>query len=343
VYAFAAAVGTVAALVALPAPAAEPSELLAFTRNERVYFINPQDGSGLVRAPLPRVPSWSSDGRKLAYYIHENQARLYVANGDGTKRRSIFRRRYYCLEPEWSPDARKIVFVSDCDFDFMEVHVINADGTRHKNLTPKRWAADPEWAPDGRSILYTNMRPRFDFRRRPAPAPILYAIDPNGRTRRPIKGKFPFPFASRLGIGPGTRWSRDGKRIFFIAEDGLALSVINRNGTGFRRLTPPDITVGDFELSPDGRLIAVVGAIIRPRGARDIYIVNSDGTGFRRLTDARGHDMSPTWSPDSRKIAFQSLRDGNWEIYVMNADGTDQRNLTRSPSQDESPVWRPRK
>jgi Tol biopolymer transport system component len=53
--------------------------------------------------------------------------------------------------------------------------------------------------------------------------------------------------------------------------------------------------------------------------------------------------MSPTWSPDSQRIAFASLRDGNWEIYVMNADGSEQRNITKSPAQDESPVWRPRK
>ena len=40
--------------------------------------------------------------------------------------------------------------------------------------------------------------------------------------------------------------------------------------------------------------------------------------------------QTPAWSPDGRKIAFVSRRDGNSEIYVMNADGSAQENLTRT-------------
>jgi Tol biopolymer transport system component len=56
--------------------------------------------------------------------------------------------------------------------------------------------------------------------------------------------------------------------------------------------------------------------------------MNADGSGQRRLTQ-RG--AQPLWSPDGRRIAFVSKRDGNAEIYVMNADGSVQRNMTRSP------------
>lgn len=318
-----------------PAAGAQTSELLAFTRNERVYFVNPDDRNELRRAPLPELPSWTPDGRRLAFWVYERRGvrRLYVATGDGTRRRQVHRGNYYyCLNPVWSPNGRKIAFTTDCDFDFMEVHVLNADGTGHKNLTPRRYAADPAWSPDGRWILYSNMRNYFAAKR----SLVLYLVDPSGRKRRPIRGTYPAPFPSRLGIGPGTEWSRDGRRIFFLAD---GLGVINRDGSGFRKLTPAGMTVGDFELSPDGREIAVVGAT---GGAREIYVVNTDGTDFRRLTENRAHDMSPTWSPDSQRIAFASLRDGNWEIYVMNADGSEQRNVTKSPAQDESPVWRPR-
>ena len=41
------------------------------------------------------------------------------------------------------------------------------------------------------------------------------------------------------------------------------------------------------------------------------------------------------------KIAFQTLRDGNYEIYVMNVDGTGQTNLTNNPSHDITPDWSP--
>lgn len=41
------------------------------------------------------------------------------------------------------------------------------------------------------------------------------------------------------------------------------------------------------------------------------------------------------------RIAFSSLRDGNWEIYTMNADGTDQRRITSNSTDDYWPAWSP--
>lgn len=52
-------------------------------------------------------------------------------------------------------------------------------------------------------------------------------------------------------------------------------------------------------------------------------------------------DGSPSWSPDGRRIAFYSERDGNAEIYVMNADGSDVRRLTTSAADEGYPGWSP--
>ena len=69
--------------------------------------------------------------------------------------------------------------------------------------------------------------------------------------------------------------------------------------------------------------------------------MNADGSGQRNLTRHSGHDSAPAWSPDGRKIAFTTKRDGNFEVYVMNADGSGQRNVTRNPAPDRAPVWSP--
>jgi Tol biopolymer transport system component len=50
---------------------------------------------------------------------------------------------------------------------------------------------------------------------------------------------------------------------------------------------------------------------------------------------------NPSWSPDGRRIAFASDRDGNREIYVMNADGSGQINLTNNPADDWGSSWSP--
>ena len=77
-------------------------------------------------------------------------------------------------------------------------------------------------------------------------------------------------------------------------------------------------------------------------GYGDIWIMNSDGSRHRRLTDSPGSDMVLSWSPDGRRIAWQSRKVGSpWEIWVMNADGSEQTNVTQNESIDRNPSWSP--
>ena len=51
--------------------------------------------------------------------------------------------------------------------------------------------------------------------------------------------------------------------------------------------------------------------------AYEIYVMDNDGGNQRNLTNNPADDRSPSWSPDGKRIAFTSDRDGNREIYVM--------------------------
>ena len=76
-------------------------------------------------------------------------------------------------------------------------------------------------------------------------------------------------------------------------------------------------------------------------GNAEIYAMNADGSGLTRLTNNSAGDSHPDWSPDGRKIAFASTRDGGEnDIYVMNADGSGVERITTDNSSG-SPSWSP--
>ena len=62
----------------------------------------------------------------------------------------------------------------------------------------------------------------------------------------------------------------------------------------------------------------------------EIYSMDPDGLEQTRLTSNPKGDYFPAVSPDGKKIAFMSDRDGNYEMYVMNANGSDQRHLSKN-------------
>jgi TolB protein len=94
--------------------------------------------------------------------------------------------------------------------------------------------------------------------------------------------------------------------------------------------------------APKGRIAYM--AITNDMGMfsdRDIFTVGVDGSAPRQLTAASGFNYAPDWSPDGRRIAFTSNRDGNPNLYVMNADGSGQVALTTDPLDDSAPKFSP--
>jgi WD40-like Beta Propeller Repeat len=110
-------------------------------------------------------------------------------------------------------------------------------------------------------------------------------------------------------------------------------------------------------------LLGEIGSSERPRPSRPerrwvfaaiaaailiggLLVTPAFGIGGRLLdliqsAPARPEARTPVWSPDGRRIAFTSRRDGNWEVYVVNADGSGQRRLTRNAAGDFAPTWSP--
>ena len=126
-------------------------------------------------------------------------------------------------------------------------------------------------------------------------------------------------------------WSNDGKSILYQSNrtGKWQLYVINRDGTGDRRVTNDEFNNYMADWSPDNNRIAFVSD---RTGNEEIFVMNSDGSDLRNLTNNPARDIHPYWTPDGSLIYFNSTRTGanTLSIFTMTASGTGAKKVSTS-------------
>ncbi len=239
---------------------------------------------------------------------------IYVMDADGENQIRLTRNPEEDKMPSWSPDGKKIAFVSMRNTGRIQIHVMDSNGENIRRITEGAFDLDPAWSPNGRTIAYDGREVGEENRK-------IHLIDPDGANRRRWAGDI-------RSWDMAAAWSPDSQRIAFLSSRGIwrnEIYVMDADGTNQKRLTRDGWDDRHPAWSPDGSKIAF--AVLGDANSF-IVVMDADGSDRERLPeDARDGvpvlDSYPAWAPDGSKIAYYSGKrdEKRGSIHLMTADG----------------------
>lgn len=229
-----------------------------------------------------------------------------------------------CVTASAEPSGT-ILFVSNRAGN-AQIYSMNGDGSAQRALTrgPEE-NTEPAWSPDGRRIAFTSYRDGNAE---------IYVMNADGSSHKRLTAD---KFADNSPV-----WTPDGHIIFRSSRDRWTnFHVINSDGSNVKQLTNSQVDKGAPVLSPDGRWIAFV--VHGQLGSSEIYVMPANGGESHNVTASlsKNRKFFPSWSPDSRRLAYLEAKDRGLNINFIGPDGGHPVKITDNPYTNAFPVWSP--
>jgi dipeptidyl aminopeptidase/acylaminoacyl peptidase len=287
--------------------------------------MKPDDLYRLAWADDPRISPDGSTAAFTAWRIDRDEndytASIWLVPLDGSgEPRQFTGGSKLDVAARWSPDGKRLAFVSNREHEAKQLYVIPVEGGEPLRLTElDEDVTELAWSPDGARLAFTSRVRDAEY------------DEEDEKRRRPRR-------FSRLQFKLDSEgWTGDRRRhLFTVASDGSA--------------PPSQLTDGDYEdrypaWSPDGSKLAFISA--RQENwdielVSHVYVVDAGGGEPGHLTEGEASYAAPAWSPDGSEIACRFSPGGfdfprHGQIAVIPAAGGAHRLLTTSLDLNCSP------